>query len=144
MRADGVGPAALWDFEGIWQIDRQIDDRRAGLVITGTGQARLTRQGDGLIYDETLMLDLPGQGALTAERRYLWAQDPGGVAVAFDDGRPFHRILLSGGDARDRHHCDPDLYDVTYDFSTWPRWSARWDVTGPRKGYVMRTSYCRL
>jgi hypothetical protein len=43
------------------------------------------------------------------------------------------------------HVCTPDLYRGT--FVTAPsedEWTLRWQVTGPRKDYVMTTRYTRL
>jgi len=40
------------------------------------------------------------------------------------------------------HLCGQDLYHVAYDFRDWPRWSARWEVAGPRKDYVSTSTYC--
>jgi hypothetical protein len=77
---------------------------------------------------------------MEAERVYLWRASGAGIEVLFDDGRPFHRIDDS---AEAAHWCDPDQYDVTYEFGRWPKWSSRWRVLGPRKDYVMVSNYSR-
>jgi hypothetical protein len=51
---------------------------------------------------------------IRAERRYLWRAEGDGLAVFFEDGRPFHRV--GPGRLSDRHDCAPDTYDVTYLF----------------------------
>jgi hypothetical protein len=76
---------------------------------------------------------------IQARRRYLWRETPEGQAVFFDDGRPFHR--LGPNHLADRHHCAPDLYDVTYDFSGWPHWTQSWRVTGPRKDMAIESRF---
>ena len=91
-------------------------------------------------YVETGLLRLGDQPPMNAERRYFWREGTGGVIeVLFDDGRAFHRI--DPADPTDRHWCDPDTYDVTYDFGAWPNWSSTWRVRGPRKDYEMVSHY---
>jgi len=89
------------------------------------------------------MLRLDQQAPIRAERRYLWGPgDAGCIEVTFEDGRAFHRIDPAVPKAR--HDCAPDIYEVTYDFTDWPRWQSRWTVTGPNKAYVMTSDYTRL
>lgn len=129
----------LWDFEGVWQVARSIDDARSGQQGGFDGTARFERDGEGLHYLEQGVMELGGT-KFQAERRYLWRTDDAGIAVFFDDGRPFHTINDTSTAA---HWCDPDQYDVTYDFDSWPVWTAQWRVQGPRKDYVMVTTYRR-
>jgi len=129
----------LEDFTGRWQITRRIEDRRAGRVGQFSGRAEFVPDGDGLVLSETGMLSYGGAAPLRAERRYLWRVDGPGIAVFFADGRPFHRFSCDRPKAR--HECPPDSYEVTYDFTQWPRWQSRWSVTGPRKDYVMQSVY---
>lgn len=137
-----AGPQELQDFAGRWRLIRRIDDALAGEVLEGEGWGEFRPAPDGgLIYDEEVWLTAPGRPALRGTRRYLWRPLPGGIAVFFDDGRPFHRIALAAAAAEDRHDCAPDLYRVRYDFSGWPVWSARWQVAGPRKSYVMTSMF---
>lgn len=131
----------LAEFTGRWRITRQIDDQRAARTGTLTGEALFTPDGDGLVYEETGTLDFPGQPPLQARQTYLWRGAGQAVAVCFADGRPFHQFGFDAPKAT--HWCDPDQYDVTYDFVHWPDWSARWVVLGPRKAYVMTTRYSR-
>ncbi|MDJ0823705.1 MAG: DUF6314 family protein, partial [Paracoccaceae bacterium] len=121
---------ALGDFEGVWRIDRQIDDRLLGRVGHFAGTATFTPDGDGLDYRETGTLTFPGLAPLSAEQRYLWRQDEQGVAVCFSDGRSFHRIPLNNRTHRAGHDCAPDRYRVRYDFAHWPDWTATWQVSG--------------
>lgn len=133
-------PLALADFAGLWRLDRRIEDAREARTLIVEGRAEIAPDGQGgLIYDETVTMHLPEGGPLTGTRRYLWRPDANAIAVLFEDGRPFHRIVLGGSQSRDSHDCAPDRYDGQYDFSRWPDWQARWAVRGPRKTYVMVT-----
>lgn len=135
------GPA-FGDFVGDWHLARRIDHAQDPSA-SFTGRAVLSDAKGGFWYREDGQLQIKGHAAFTAERRYFWIEDAGGVTVLFDDGRPFHQIDLSGPVSEDRHHCDPDIYDVHYDFTGWPNWTCTWRVQGPRKDYVMISSYSR-
>ena len=147
-------PIDLGAFAGGWHIARRIEDAR-GPDGSFAGQALFTPDAAGLTYTETGILRL-GDTAFQADRRYLWRPDPppeavpdtaapapARIAVLFADGRPFHSFDL-GPTASAHHGCDPDSYAVTYDFTDWPCWTSRWQVTGPRKDYVMTTQYRRV
>ncbi|MFV0515606.1 MAG: DUF6314 family protein [Jhaorihella sp.] len=137
-------PLTLSDFAGGWRLSRRIEDAHAGQVIEAEGRASLTEDGEGrLCYLETLRLFPPGQAPLTGTRRYLWQAQAPGIAVRFEDGRPFHRIALGQADPGDVHDCPPDRYAVRYGFGQWPRWCTQWHVRGPRKDYAMWTEYRR-
>ena len=137
----GTRPA-LEGFLGTWRITREITDARAGATAAFAGEVRFHPGQGGLIYDETGQLLLPGQPPMVATRRYVWRADGALIALYFDDGRPFHAIG-PGGRPEDSHDCPPDRYDVCYDFTAWPVWSARWRVRGPRKDYVSLTRFQR-
>ena len=127
----------LADFLGEWRLSREIA-QADGSVARFEGVARWVSRADGgADYSETGALITP-QGRFAAERRYLWDGD---LRVYFDDGRFFHAVPAGGGAAG--HWCDPDQYDVTYDFSGWPEWTAVWRVRGPRKDYVMTSRFVR-
>ena len=127
----------LADFLGDWRLTREI--RHAdGTLGRFEGVADWVRSENGALYTERGTLVIEGQGEFQAERRYGWDSD---LRVFFDDGRFFHQVPGQGGSAG--HWCDPDQYDVTYDFSAWPEWHCRWRVLGPRKDYVMTTGYRR-
>lgn len=132
----------LHDFEGLWRLERRISDA-LGPDALFTGTARFTPDGQGLMLHEAGQLQLAGQGGFQAERRYLWRQEGGEIAVFFADGRDFHRFDPAQGKAAADHWCDPDTYKVQYDFAAWPTWCAEWRVTGPRKDYTMHSVYAR-
>ena len=132
----------LAEFAGQWLADRTITDQLSGQVIRFEGTVDF-RAGQGAwIWDEDGALVLPGQAPIRATRRYLWRAEGDEIAVFFDDGRPFH-VIGSGMAPTAHHDCPPDSYDVSYDFTRWPLWSARWRVTGPRKDYISDTAYRR-
>jgi len=125
----------LSDFVGCWRFERDVRHADGSLVqITGT--ADFEWQGDALLYQEHGTMRLATGQLLQAERRYLWQQ---GLRIYFDDGRFFHAVPPTGGDAK--HWCPPDDYRVSYDFVVWPRWRAVWRVQGPAKSYEMTTDY---
>jgi len=137
-------PQSLADFEGQWQITREIDDRHAGQSLMAEGQAMFTADKAGLIYQEELVISVKGQPPMKGTRGYLWrAQEDGKVAIHFEDGRYFHRLNLGQGNSADHHACDPDSYSAQYDFCGWPVWSVSWRVVGPRKDYIMKSRYSR-
>jgi hypothetical protein len=128
----------LADFEGRWQLSRRIL-HADGPVATLEGRAIWTRAGASLIQSEEGELRMPGLAPLRATRAYRWDE---GLDVHFEDGRFFHRVPAAGGSTR--HDCDPDTYDVTYDFTDWPVFTVTWDVRGPRKAYHMVSRYTRI
>lgn len=137
MRRDDQTPRRLSDFEGVWQLSRQITHAGAPPA-QFDGRAVWTPTDAGMDYVETGTLVIMGQGRFTAERRYRWAPD---LSVYFDDGRFFHHVPATGGPTG--HWCDPDQYDVVYDFTDWPRFQVTWEVSGPRKAYHMVSLYQR-
>ncbi|MEO1138615.1 MAG: DUF6314 family protein [Pseudomonadota bacterium] len=129
----------LGAFEGTWRLSREIWPAGAPQA-QFVGEARFAPGQGGLVYSEEGLLTLDGQQPVRAERTYLWRQnDEQSVAVFFADGRAFHTFGTE--QLADRHWCDPDTYDVRYDFSDWPRWSTSWRVSGPRKDYRMISRY---
>lgn len=128
------------DFCGEWRLSRGIASEVAGQSGQFDGRAWFTPHEDGLLYREAGTLVVGGH-AMEAERRYLWRKAGAQIVVLFEDGRPFHSFTPAQVAAS--HFCDPDTYNVTYDFARWPQWSSRWRVSGPRKDYVMTTQYRR-
>ncbi|MYH57061.1 MAG: trigger factor [Boseongicola sp. SB0675_bin_26] len=131
--------ASLWSLVGQWSLVRQIrhaDGRKNSL----TGEVVFTRSGSRLIQDESGLLRLDDQ-ALEARQRLVWKQDGSLLRVHFADMRPFHEFPLGIADPEAVHDCPPDRYHVAYDFAHWPIWGSVWTVTGPRKDYVMNSTY---
>lgn len=131
-------------FEGLWEIERDIEDVRAGRAGRFVGRASFRPSADGLAYREEGELTLEGAAPMAASRDYLWRDGPGGaIEVLFGDGRFFHAFHPDEAAPAAVHACDPDTYRVRYDFSRWPRWQADWRVTGPRKDYAMLSRFRR-
>lgn len=132
----------LGDFEGDWRIDRRVR-HDAGGEAAFEGVARLEPDGEGLLWREVGRLTMDGR-SWEATRRLLWRPAPEGVAVLFEDGRPFHRIDLAQTRPTDAHPCGADLYRVAYDLTAWPEWSVVWRVDGPRHAYAMVSRHAPL
>lgn len=132
----------LAGFAGIWDM-RRVVIHRDGAVMRLRGTATWAPDGAGLLCDEAGRMRMPDGTVLAVARRTIWRADPENLAVAFADGRPFHRI---GPGARPAaaHDCPPDDYRLRYDFRRWPAWSVRWRVAGPRKDYAAVTRYARV
>lgn len=126
-------------FAGDWRLSRTIEDRRAGLRGRLEGTSHWRPHDDGLLQHERGQLHYGTGAPMQAERRYLWRQDGEGIAVFFEDGRPFHD--LAEDRLSDRHDCPPDTYDVTYVFHENGAFSTEWVVTGPRKDLTILSRY---
>ncbi len=135
-------------FLGTWIIERVIHDNLSGTDSLFSGTASITRNFEGSalqgawLYHEEGRMRIPGLPPMTAERRYLWQPQEGGFACYFEDARPFHRMSV-GALTQSDHWCDPDQYDVSYEFGNWPAWASVWTVKGPRKDYDMRSEFTR-
>jgi hypothetical protein len=156
-------PVDPLNLPGRWALNRDIEDR-LGDDVAASGVAEFTELPDGRIrwHESGTMhhtsLDLPFTRVMYM-RRASGATMSDGWEVTFEDGRPFHPWPASSGAERADgaegdhqasgmdvvHVCTPDLYRGT--FVTAPsedEWTLRWQVTGPRKDYVMITRYTRL
>lgn len=132
----------LAELEGRWQVVRTIDDRRAGLLGRFTGETRWVADPDGLVQVEEGTLIYGNAAPMQATRRYLWREDPSGLQVFFDDGRPFHTVPSDGAEAV--HVCPPDTYRVRYMFEAPGHFATQWHVTGPRKDAILNTRFEKL
>ena len=133
----------LGDFQGDWKLRRRIQDHLTGARSKLEGRSTFTPENGGLKCLETGMLALQGQKPMQANRTYFWREMGGEIEVQFEGGDPFHQFQPLVASVTASHFCAPDQYDVTYDFSGWPNWSAEWRVTGPRKDYVMTSHFTR-
>lgn len=128
------------EFIGSWRIERVIEDALSNSTAQFTGDAHIGDCGVDWTYSEIGKLILDGSPQMTAERSYIWRPDATGFDIFFNDERFFHRLEL-GTNPQAAHWCDPDQYDVRYDFSDWPNWSCVWNVRGPKKNYRMKSAY---
>jgi len=134
----------LQEFAGEWTVSRSIEDHLQSQTGMFAGTAVFDDIGqDRLYYRESGQIQFPDTPVMQAERGYLWWFVWGRVVVMFEDGSPFHEFVPAGYAVGTDHPCGDDHYSVRYDFRDWPRWQARWRVTGPRKDYVSTTSYAR-
>ena len=122
---------SLSDLEGRWRLDRVIEDARTGVTGRLEGEALWRPDAAGLVQEESGVLHYGDAPPMQATRCYLWRAAGDALEVFFEDGRPFHVVPQAGAEAV--HHCDPDLYRVTYDFDLPKRFTQVWRVTGPRK-----------
>ncbi|MCH8035883.1 MAG: hypothetical protein IIC53_02030 [Proteobacteria bacterium] len=140
-----LGILDLMDFlQGVWDLTRTLEDRRAGQRGRFDGRAVFAPAGAGLAYRERGVLRL---GAFTgpAERVYCYAvPTPARAEVAFEDGRPFHDLDLSQGRWSVVHRCRDDLYRGRFEVEGRDRWTAVWRVSGPRKDQVLCGRYDRV
>lgn len=128
----------LCDFENVtWSLTRVINDHRQKAVTNFAGTAVIAAG----TYQESGRMTLANGQALQSTRRYLWRDTASGIEVCFQDGSYFHTIPKDAAHGQAAHFCDPDQYDVAYDFSTWPEWTATWTVIGPQKDYKMVSIY---
>ncbi len=130
-----IKPRVMDDFEGRWSLERRIIHRE-GPEARFVGEAVWLRVGAVLEYTEIGNLQIAGTPPIRATRRYTWHPD---LSVTFEDGRYFHTVPATGG--RTAHWCDPDQYDVIYDFGEWPHFRTEWVVEGPRKKYRMISQF---
>ena len=142
---DDQGPDLAALFRGHWFIKRDILDLDSEWLGRLEGHADFADLGGGALhYREEGRLRFGGLEDVQASRDYRWQIHPSGrIDVSFADGRDFHSFDFAYGRAEASHFCDPDLYEVAYDFSRWPSWRAEWRVEGPRKDYRMVTIYTR-
>jgi len=132
------------DFAGRWRLERKITDRRAGTSGRFEGLATMRAREGALDYLEEGELSFAGKAPLAASRRYVWRRaENGAVDVYFEDGRFFLSFPLDRLMPDATHVCSPDLYHVTFDFTDWPEWRAKWRVVGPRKDYCLSATYRR-
>ena len=68
---------------------------------------------------------------------------PGRAEVACEDGRPFHDLDHSHGRWSVALACRDELYRGGFEIEGRDRWTAVWQVLGPRKDQVLRARYDR-
>ncbi len=132
----------LGDLAGTWTLSREIEDWRDGHSGRLEGEATWRPVAGGLVQEERGRLRYGEGPEMTAHRRYLWRAQGDGIAVLFEDGRPFHR--LGPGQFSATHVCPPDRYVVRYAFDGASAFTTLWRVTGPRKDLLIRSSYRKL
>ena len=128
---------------GRWSIEREIVDPQTTGVFRGA--AEFSGDGSRLRWIERGELQWAGQ-THQAGRRLLLAVRPDAPSVAdvaFDDGRFFHQIDLSGGGDTFVHGCAPDTYIGAWAVNAPDHFTIRWIVEGPAKAVTIVSSYRR-
>jgi hypothetical protein len=139
-----TGLTSLSQLEGLWRLDRRIR-HSDGAENRFEGISRFSRSGKRLVQDEEGHLTgVAGQPGLKATRRYVWMLDSQRIEVLFHDMRPFHTIPTGVVCPETTYLCSPDRYHVAYDFSDMAAWRAQWRVEGPKKSYVMDSTFHRM
>jgi Family of unknown function (DUF6314) len=130
-------PDTLAFLRGRWRLERRLDDRRAGVCGTFTGDAEFAATDDPAVlrYTEDGELRFGGHTG-PARRVLLFRALPDGAAdVRFADGRGFYVLDLRSGQWSARHGCGADEYTVSYLVRAPGLLEERWHVVGPRKAY---------
>lgn len=129
---------------GSWQVDRSVLDRRQSIQGNLHGQAHFVPAGRCLLYEERGTLTLGAHcGVAEQSYKYAFAGDNARACVSFRDGRTFHDLDLSYGQAVVSHACGRDLYEGRFMALDRRQWQSVWRVAGPRKDQEILTLYSR-
>lgn len=134
---------------GHWRLKRILRDRGSGAEGALTGSVLFTADDDGLHQrEEGTMVWSTSTGSThtgLARRDYLLrpAGESGAMDVLFADGKLFHLLNLSAGSWSSGHWCAPDDYRVRYTARSPDRLDFEWEVSGPAKNQLLRSSLFR-
>jgi len=125
-------------------VDRSLLDRRRSIAGELKGDAHFTPSRRGLLYGEQGTL-IFGAHHGPAEQRlsYEFPCGDARASVRFRDGRAFHELDLSDGEAKVTHWCGADIYQGCFVAIDAGQWRSAWNVTGPRKDQEIVTLYTR-
>jgi hypothetical protein len=128
------------DLLGVWQLQRRLVDRRAGIHGQVSGWLELTLVGSVVHWLE--LGELEWDGAVYEVTRELHiVPHAGGWDVRFTDGRGFHP--WRPGELVE-HPCRDDVYRGIVDVDpARTRLRVLWDVTGPGKDQRISTRCVR-
>jgi hypothetical protein len=126
---------------GTWTVARTLHDAELG---DGRfdGEARFTRDGDGVAWRESGRMRL-GRYDGPAARELRIVRAGSGWEVRFADGRPFHALDLDGGSCALEHPCGEDRYTGEFTVRGPDAFDVRWEVSGPRKAQALTGRYVR-
>ena len=143
MNPDGMRRDLRAYFAGAWDLQREIEDRRAGQRGQLVGWALFKAEGGSLLYEESGDMTL-GAARSRAYRRYRYLfPSPGRAEIRFEDGRLLVALDLAGGTAAASHLCGGDSYTVEVTLLEAAQWQTVWQVSGPRKDYRLVSRYRR-
>ncbi|MCU1321419.1 MAG: hypothetical protein JWM43_1068 [Acidobacteriaceae bacterium] len=106
-------------------------------------------EGGRLLYRESGELTLQDGTTLRSEQRYLYEPIEGGFAVRLHGSEELFETVLPVADAGGNwvgsaeHLCKADSYASEYVFRPDGTFQIRHAVQGPRKDYLVHTSYVR-
>jgi hypothetical protein len=127
---------------GTWSVTRRLEDAALGSG-SFSGTATFSAAGGGLAWEERGRLRLGAYDG-PARRTLRIVAEGGGWIVRFDDGRPFHPLVLTRGEAsRVEHPCGEDAYAGEYVVLGEDAFRVRWRVRGPAKDQVIESRYAR-
>jgi hypothetical protein len=133
---------------GRWRLQRVITDELHRVTMSAEGHAVFEQRTPGTLhYVETgkLLVGEAPAGDIRQTYDYLIEPDaPHRAQVCFSDGRPFHTLDLSTGEAKSvQHVCVRDLYVGDFVVMSGDRWRMQWRVTGPRKDHSIVSEFTR-
>jgi Family of unknown function (DUF6314) len=138
-------PDTLAFLRGRWRLERRLDDHRAGVCGTFTGEAEFAATDDPamLRYTERGELRFGGHTGPARRALVLWALPDGTADVRFADGGEFYVLDLRSGQWTARHGCGADEYVVSYQVIAAGWLEERWHAFGPSKAYETVTTLRR-
>jgi hypothetical protein len=130
---------------GAWHVDRRLFDRSRSIAGELKGEAHFTPSGRCLIYGENgTFIFGAHRGAAEQRLSYEFPWGNAQASVKFRDGRPFHVLDLSDGQAVVTHSCGRDHYEGCFAAIGPGQWKSAWNVSGPRKDQEIATLYTRI
>ncbi len=138
-------PGTLFDhLIGRWTFARQISGQGS---MSGTASFSLITPSRAE-YRESGALKLNTGPTLQAEQQYLYERTATGFTIHFiPSGKLFLDLSFEpeaeGWHAAAHHDCEPDIYHSEYRFEGDRTLNIRHIVTGPRKDYIIQTTYRR-
>jgi hypothetical protein len=121
------------ELTGRWTVERRVRDLRAGTCGRFHGTATITP--DGRWVEEGTLEYGAYRGPARRELRIVDGE------VRFADGRPFHRLDLSGAPVE--HLCGDDRYLGRFRLLGPDVLDVVWEVAGPHKHQRIHTAYRR-
>lgn len=137
---------------GIWGLQRQVISTSGALIATMEGTASFSPclNDTNQYYEEgALKMDDADQPPIVFSRKYIYRDEPGGLAIYFDENplRLFQIILFTAvGDILEgsaTHLCLRDIYNSHYQMRFPDTFQILHQVEGPRKSYTINTVYKR-
>jgi hypothetical protein len=144
----GTALTTFQSLAGKWSIQRTINSSHSDLLGTFTGEALYKKSSDLLLhYREEGLLERAQCESSCAFREYYFFYNKE-IEVYFDAKltRLFHKIELKLEEryplkAEAKHYCGEDVYNMAYTFVSEREYRTIVSVKGPRKDYVINSTY---